>query len=211
MEEAELNFLFVSNHKKMSIINNLSQNLVSLKITFAEPISILLHIGSRFKNLQHLSVVYLSKGNWNIVETDINFSRFNEMDLRGFGNLKTFKLCYNWVYTPDPLLLSTILTILKGCQKTLTSFTLEFYKFANIEKILDFICSKRFPLKVLSFKCVKLLSDTDIMRIVKVYKSNELFIQILCCLKVTTQGYNAAMKYINENNLNIKILFDRYY
>ena len=204
LEEVELNLINVSNKQKMSIVKNLNSNIKSLTIVFYHPASFLLYIGTRFKNLQTLDVSLAGK------DTDDKQNRFfnylMDANLSVFVNLKSlkFNIC-NYMPKPPRSLLSTFLTILKGCQNTLTSLDIEFYNFEDIKKIVDFLCSHKMPLKFLTFKFSHHLTSTDVMRIVKFYKDEELLIKIYDCDEITYRKLRPAQRYIRQNNLKLRL------
>ena len=137
LEEAELNLFGAPNKQKKSIIKNLNKNLKSLKLTFLQPISFLLYIGKKFKKLQALHV-RLFANNFEIDESKY-FSKLNDMNITVFRNLRRFKFFCDDQCKPCPLILNTILTILKGCHETLTHFELEVYKFDDVNEIVNTI------------------------------------------------------------------------
>ena len=240
LEEVQLNLFDVPSEQKVSIIENLNKNLKSLKLVYFQPISFLLHVGTKLNKLETLDVWYV-KEKFNVcvrpnvrrVKPCTYFDKLNNESLVAFKNLKCFKIkTCNRVRGTFPLLLETILTVLKYCQTTLTRFHLKSYWFDDVNKIVDFICSINMPLKVLKFKKICYLTDEDLMKLVKVMnsselnirlesanggvekfakviKSTELVIKIKECRLVTPQGLQNVLSYIEENNLGIKIKHDK--
>ena len=200
LEEIELNLLGVSTKHKKAIIRSLNKNLISLKLVFLQPINLLLYVGKQFKNLQKLEVSLLAS------KQSSDFDKFNKKSLNVFKNLKSFKLYCNWLEDDCPFLLNTILVILNGCQKTLTDFKLEAYKFSDIDKIVKFICSKTIPLKCLCFKYDECLSNADVMKIAN-YSCDELKIEIKYCKRITLSGITASKEYISQNYLKKEIIY----
>ena len=95
LEKAELNFLGISNKKKMLIINNLNVHLLSFKFVFFQPISFLLYVGRRFRSLQNLDVAYLGNKftrGYTYVEESKYFDELNGMNLIVFKELKSFSI-----------------------------------------------------------------------------------------------------------------------
>ena len=236
VEEVQLNLFDVPRKQKVSIINNLSKNLKTLQLVFFQPISFLLYIGKRLENLETLDVWYISEKfyvcvcpNEHSVKQCTYFDKLINERLVAFESLKCFKISIcNHDHNFNPLLLKTILTVLKCSQKTLTSFHLDDYKFDDVSKIIDFVCSENMPLKFISLKEVKFLTVHDIMKIAKVMNSSdltmkikltdggvvkfakfiknvELFIKIEGCRQITSQDMKVVFSYIKNNNLNIKI------
>ena len=207
LEEAELNLFGAPNKQKKSIIKNLNKNLKSLKLTFLNPISFLLYIGKTFKQLQTLHVGFFGK-EFNVDQSKY-FSKLNEMNITVFRNLKRFKFFCDDMCKPCPLILNTILTILNGCHKTLTHFELEFYNFADVNEIVDIICSKNMPLRCISFKFLRVLSDASVMKLARLNNNNELQIQMKeCGGRLTRNGIKAALTYIEQNRLNKEIVWN---
>ena len=181
----------------------------SIEIVFFQPISFLLYIGKRFRNLETLKVGFLGKDIGN--KDSKYFDGLHKMNLTMFRKLTCFKLHCNWIYPPYPLNLNTMLTILNGCQNTLTKFELECYRFSDVKKIIDFICSKNMPLKYISFKLVHFINNKDLMKLVKLKCCGERLIIIKRCWPVTRLGIVAALVYINQNNLKIRIKYNTLY
>ena len=218
LEKAELNLLDIPDKQKQSIIKNLNESLKILKLTFFQPISFLLYVGRRFPNLQSLYVaflgnkLYVNAGDNKIdVEQTAYFDILNDMNLVVFTKLKSFSFFCNNIQQPTHLLLDTILTVLNGCQQTLTTFELKFYSFVSIKEIVDYICFKKAPLEFINFKAVQFLTDEDIMQIVQLNNNDKLFLKIEGCKKVTNEGVQAVMNYIAQNNLKKKIEFLKNY
>ena len=215
IEEAVLSLLDISNKQKKSIADNLNENLKILKLVFFQPISFLLYIGKRFKHLQKLDVAFLvkksfqrhAKGNELEVKHTKGFDKLNNMNLVVFENLKSFSLFCNNVKETYPLLLDTILTVLKGCQKTLTFFELKFCSFPDVKEIVNFISSTNMALKHISFYSVDFLTDKNVMQIVKANVNDKLLLQIRSCKNVTCEGINAVLNHITQNNLKMKVEF----
>ena len=215
LEEVELHLLDISNKQKISIIEALNKSLKTIDLTLFQPISFLLYIGKRFKSLQKLNVAFLAKNYYNIlgksnklyVKHTKFFDELNGMDLVVFRNLKSFSFFCNSIKKTYPFLLKTILTILKGCQETLTSFELTYYNFADVKQIIDFICSKKIPLEFINFSGVEFLTDEDIIRIVQLNSSDELILKIYECPKITRYGENSVFNYISRNKLHKKVVF----
>lgn len=216
LEEVCLNLLDVPSKQKVSIINSLNENLKTIKLVFFQPISFLLCIGTRFANLETLDVGFTSD-RFNVpykhhIEHCKYFDKLHNKNLIAFRNLKKFKLniCNIIERLYYPLLLcETVVTILRYCEKTLTSFELEYYNFDSVKVMVDFICSRNMPLEFISFKAVYLLTDRDVMKFAKAFNGSELSIQIEGCYHVTAQGLKAVLSYIEENNLKIKIKHDK--
>ena len=61
------------------------------------------------------------------------------------------------------------------------------------------------PLKYVSFKEIKCLTDKDVMKIVNLVSCNECYIEIYNCFRITPPGIKAVLSFIEENNLNIEI------
>ena len=137
-----------------------------------------------------------------------DFNKFTQANHSVFKNLKHFRFYCNWIRKPNPLLFSTIMAVLDGCQETLAKFELEFYDFSDFEEIVDFICSKSMPLKLISFRYVKFFTNIDLMRIAKLNISVEQVIKIEKCWKITPRGIEAASLYIEQNDLKKKIVQD---
>ena len=166
----------------------------------------MLYIGKKFENLQKLDVGFF--GNEINVEELKFFTTLNYMNMALFRNLKIFKFYCDEIYKPSPYILYALLTVLKGSQQTLTYFELEFYRFSDVNQIVNMICSKNMPLKCVSFKVVRFLSDADIMQIAKMNNSNELQIKIFMCGRLTPKGVKDVLSYIERNKLNKQLLYD---
>ena len=205
LEEIELSLLKISDKQKKKVIKSLNQRLKSFKIVFVQPINFLLYIGKRFENLQTLEVAFLGITNISSKYSKY-FNRLSKGNLLIFQNLKYFKLDCNWIAKPCPFLLSTILTILTGCQKTLITFKLERYLFSDVEKIVDFIYSKKISLEYISFKYVGCLVDKDVMKLAKLENCKGMLIKIDYCQRITRNGITASLEHISQNNLNKRIL-----
>ena len=214
IEKAELNLLHLTDKQKKSVINNLNENLKALKLTFYQPICFLLYVGKRFQELQTLEVRLLSNifngfKTFNL-ERSRHFDKLNNKNLSAFENLKRFKFVTNWNGKHVPFLINTILNVLKSSQKTLISFELERYYYADIKKIVDCIClmlSRSMQLKELSFQYVDYINYSDIKQIAEANKNNELLIKITYCNRVSRNGIESVIDYINNNNLKCKIEF----
>lgn len=63
----------------------LNKNLISIKLTFFQPISFLLYIGKKFENLQTLDVGFFGE-EFNS-EEGMNFTKLNGKSLSVFKNL----------------------------------------------------------------------------------------------------------------------------
>ena len=204
----------VSDKQKKSVINNLNENLKALKLTFYQPICFLLYVGKRFQELQTLEVRLLSNifngfKTFNL-ERSRHFDKLNNKNLSAFENLKRFKFVTNWNGKHVPFLINTILNVLKSSQKTLISFELERYYYADIKKIVDCIClmlSRSMQLKELSFQYVDYINYSDIKQIAEANKNNELLIKITYCNRVSRNGIESVIDYLNNNNLKCKIEF----
>ena len=214
IEKAELNLLHITDKQKKSVINNLNENLKSLKLTFYQPICFLLYVGEMFQKLQTLQVRFLSnlKNGFKIfnLERSRHFDKLNNKKLSAFENLKSFKFVTNWSGKHVPFLIDTILNVLKNSQKTLTSFELEHYCYADIKKIIDCIClmlSRNMQLKELNFHYVSYLNYSDIRQIADANKDNELIIKITDCKRVSRNGIASVIDYLNKNHLTCKIEF----
>ena len=205
LEEIELSLLKISDKQKKKVIKSLNQRLKSFKIVFVQPINFLLYIGKRFENLQTLEVAFLGITNISSKYSKY-FNRLSKGNLLIFQNLKYFKLDCNRIAKPCPFLLSTILTILTGCQKTLITFKLERYLFSDVEKIVDFIYSKKISLEYISFKYVGCLVDKDVMKLAKLENCKDMLIKIDYCQRITRNGITASLEHISQNNLNKRIL-----
>ena len=205
LEEAELNFLNIPYVQKKSVVKSLNRNLKSIKITLFQPISFLLYIGKKFENLQTLDVGIFDEN-----FTVEHLTKKNNKNFSLFKNLTTFRFLCNSPYKHCPCLLDTILTILNRSQKTLEFFELKFYNWsADVSKIISFICSKNIPLKCISLMVVKLF-NVDIMNIVKLNKNKELIIKLYNCGgEYNRAGIKAALPYIEQNNLNKQIVWNR--
>ena len=241
LEEVQLNLFDVPCERKVSIIDNLNENLKILKLVFFQPISFLLYVGKRLKNLETLDVGYGSEkfllGSVCPIEHCVKkstfFDKLNNESLVAFKQLKCFKICIcNYDHDFNPLLLKTIFTVLECCQTSLTSFYLLNYEFDDVNQIVDFICSRNMPLKVLSFKAVHFLTEKHIMKIAKLIKSSELalkfdstedgvvkfakvikstqlVIKIKKCYQIKPQDLENVLNYIKENNLSIEVKHDK--
>ena len=208
LEEIELNLLHISGKLIKSIIKSLNKNLINFKIFFRQPINFLLYIGKRFESLQRLEVAFLGRTSCHYKRSK-KYDKLNKKKMFVFKNLKYFKLYRNWlVYDTDPFMLDTILKILKGCQKTLTSFELEFYTLPDIKEIVNFICSKNMPLKHIKFKFVYYLTHADVLKIVKLKKYDGVVIILEDCGRITVNEYEALLKYVSQNNLKKKIILN---
>ena len=214
LKEVELNFLDVPDVQKESIIDSLNENLRSLSLVFFQPISFLLHIGRRFKNLQNLNVCYLgnhSCGSFKVEQTNY-FDGLNELKLSVFRNLKEFSFfCGYFFQKPVPFMMKTILTILKGCKKTLTEFVLKYCDSPDYIEVIDFICSNKLPLKKLSFKSVHYLTGADIMRIVNLDSCPDLILKIVECKKISRIDRDAVLSHIAHNGLHKTVIFGKFY
>ena len=205
LDGIELNLVEISDKLKKSIIKSLNKNLINFKIFFRQPINFLLYIGKRFENLQRLEVAFL--GRTSSEKHSKSFDKLNKKKLLVFQNLKYFKLyCNWWEYEPCPFMLNTILTILEGCQKTLTSLELEFYPFSDIKEIVKFICSKNIPLKYIKFKSVYYLTDGDVLKIVKLDNLDDVIVKIINCKSITPNEQLALLAYVSQHNLKKKII-----
>ena len=211
LEEIQLNLLDVPSKEKVSIINSLNKKLKSLKLIFFQPISFLLYIGTKFKNLETLEVVYASKKiNLSYCHKFIKkctyFDKLQNKNLVAFKKLKRLKLdLITYEEDCNPLLLKTVLSILECCHTTLGRFQFENYCFEDVEQIIGYICSKNMPLKYISFREIKCLTDKDVMKIVNLNSCNGCYIEIYNCFRITPPGIKAVLSFIEENNLNIEI------
>ena len=198
----------------MSIINNFNENLKNLKLLFFQPVIFLLFVGKRFKHLETLEVGFLSNTihHINDIQYSIKPSKYfdkllNDTNLDTFRNLKSFSFttCI-YIQYPDPLVLKTILLILKGCQDTLTSFEFVDYK-GDVKELIDFICFKNIPLKYLKFKLIAFLTKADIMKILKRKNNNDLLINIEQCPCISSYYMQIIKDYIKQNSLKIKTIY----
>ena len=205
LKEIELSLFRISNKQKKPIIKSLNKNLINLKIVFFQPINFLLYIGKRFESLQGLEVAFLGK--IRSQRHSKSFDKLNKKNMLVFQNLKYFKLNCNGIEEPCPFMLNTILTILGGCQKALTSFKLKFYTFPDLKEIVNFLCSKNMSLKFIKFNMVDYLSDADILKIVKLESCDYVKIKIESCGRITENGITASLAYISQNNLNKEIVY----
>ena len=215
---AEINFLDVPDKQKKAVIKNLNKHLLILKLTFFQPINFLLYVGKKLKHLQMLVVGYIGNNvtvNFMagkvLIDRSKHFDELSDNNLFVFRNLKrfVFTIC-NYPYDQtQPFLLETILTILKGCQKTLVNFELKFYKFPDVEKIIDYIYCKKMPLKYIRFCHLDSLTAADVMKLAKLNNGNEVLIEIdQCSKKITDEDKQSVLSYISENNLNNEVVFN---
>ena len=208
LEEVELNFIDVPDLQKESIVDSLNENLRSLSLVFFQPISFLLHIGRRFKDLQSLNVCYLDEGCKNLaVERTNYFDGLNKLNLSVFRSLKEFSFFCNFLSEPIPFLMSTILTILKGCKETLSKFILKWYTYADYIEIIDFICLNKLPLKKLVFKHVNCLTRADIIRIVNLDSCPDLILEIEECGKICRTDKDAILTHVAHNGSHKTVRF----
>ena len=84
---------------------------------------------------------------------------------------------------------------------------MESYKFSDIDKIVELICSKTIPLECICFKYDECLSNADVMKIAKYRNCNELKIVIKYCKRITQNGITASKEYISQNNLKKEIIY----
>ena len=204
VESVELNLLEIPDKLKKPIVKSLNPNLINLKLMFFNPINFLLYVGKRFENLQTLEVAFVGQF-FSSREYSKTFNNLNEKNLLIFQNLKCFTFHCNWSVRPRPFLLNTILTILNGCQKTLKKFKLEMYTYADVNEIVNFICSKNIPLTYIKFGYIDHLTDEHVLQIVKLECCDEVKIKIKYCGTVTRNGIAASLEYISQNNMRKQI------
>ena len=207
VESVELNLLEIPDKLKKPIVKSLNPNLINLKLMFFHPINFLLYVGRRFENLQTLEVAFVGML-FSSRKYSKSFNNLNEKNLLIFQNLKCLTFHCNWIRKPRPFLLNTILTILNGCQKTLTKFKLEMYTFADVKEIVNFICSKNMPLKCIKFGYIDYLTDEHVSQIVKLECCDDVKIKIVYCGSVTRNGITASLEYISRNNLRKQIVYN---
>ena len=219
LTDAEVNMLDVSDEQKKSLIKCLNKNLIYLKLTFIQPISFLLYVGKKLKNLQRLNVYYVGNrgtihlfGKFFSIKPSKYFSDLNNKNLSIFSKLKHFAFAIrNHTRLTQDFLLKTILIILKCCRKTLVTFEFECYGLDDIENLIDFICSNCMSLKFIRIKDLHFLTDDDVMKFAKFDNGNEMLVKVLGCEKVTQQGKEAALSYVIDKKLNKKLMFyERY-
>ena len=203
LEEAEISLLDVPDEQKMLIIKNLNKNLKSLIIVFYQPVNFLLYIGKKMKNLEVLNVEILYKES--IVYQKGCFHELEHLNLVVFKKLKHFRFASHWTKR----LKSTILTILEGSRYTLTSFELVCYFKSDIDEIVDFICSKNVSLEFLHFNTTMFLTDSDLMKTVKLHNNPKLVIKVSgWCKKLTREGVNKVKSFIKQNKLKKTLVIE---
>ena len=143
------------------------------------------------------------------LEQSTHFDNLNYTNFSAFENLKCFRFFSSFAGTPVPFLIDTVLNVLKGSQKTLASFELAHYCFADVNVIIDYICSKNIPLKVIKFHCVDHLTYSDVLRIAKTNKNrtNKLLIRVTECMEISFHHIELVRDCIEKNNLNCKVEF----
>ena len=136
------------------------------------------------------------------------FDKLNDSNLLVFRNLTSFAFTVcNYPDSSPPFLLETILTVLRGCQKTLTSFKLKCYKFADIEKIVDSICNN-VHLKYIRFYRLESLTAAHVIKLAKLNNGNKVLIKIEeCSSKITRQDEQDVLSYIIKNNSINEVTF----
>ena len=207
--------LDISDEQKKSLIKCLNKNLTYLKLTFMQPVSFLLYVGKKLKNLHQLNVYYVGNqgtihwfGRLFSIEPSKYFDDLNDKSLSIFRKLKYFEFAIrNHEKLTQDYLLKTILIILKCCRKTLVTFEFECYGLDDIKELIDFVCSNCMSLRLIRFKDLPYLTDEDVMKLAKFDNGNEMLVKVLGCEKVTQQGEEAALSYVAEKKLNKKMMF----
>ena len=200
LEEADLDIQYLKNWQKKCIINNLNENLTSLSISIYRPISTVLYIGRKLKFITYLLFSFIDERM--CCEPNKSFDKLESMDLIVFRHLQTLQVSLLDVIEQTRFL-KVLLTILKGCQHTLSTFMIQGGGVTNFSEVIDFICNRKISLHYIMFSFIDHLSDTDIMRLAKLDVKGERSLVIEKCKRITVGGVQAVANYIAENNLGV--------
>ena len=208
LEEASLNLQHLKNRQKKSIIDNLNKNLTKLSITIDGHINALLYIGKRLKFINNLYVNF--KGDKVNCEPSKLFDNLNSIEPIVFEHLK--ELHIDCEVIEEAQFLRAMLTILKGCQHTLTTLCIQWCSVKNFSEIVDFICDCEMSLDDIYFTGIDHLSDADIMKLAKLNVKGDRIFTVHSCKNISLVGQCYVANYVENINLkNKRNSFDFFY